>query len=171
MTLRAGRESAIRRTCAAGALVLLLATSCTPAPKTASASSSPLPREAGAVDRLAYSGHWEFVHGRRDGRYLGRSARSYHPGDALTVIYDGEGFRLFGVAGPNGGVGTVVLPGQSSQQISFYSPQRRPHVLLYTSPRMNSGMHSAGVVVTRPLKRERGYVNIDEVQIVGQGLL
>ncbi len=98
---------------------------------------------------------------------MGRSARSYHPGDALTMIFNGEGFRLYGVSGPNGGIGTIVVPGRPSRQISFYSAQRRPHVLLYTSPRLKPGVHSAGVVVTHPANRERGYVNIDEVQIVG----
>jgi hypothetical protein len=89
----------------------------------------------------------------------------------LTVIYRGEGFRLYGVCGPNGGVGTVVIPGRPSQQVSFYSPQRRAHVLIYASPRMNSGEHSAAVVVTTPPGGKRGYVNIDDVEFFGQSTL
>jgi hypothetical protein len=132
---------------------------------------SAVPRSSRDFSRFSYAGRWEFVHHPRDGRTMNRSARSYHAGDTLTLLYDGEGFRLYGISGPNGGVGTVVLPGQPPAQISFYAPGRHAHVLMYASPPLKPGVHSAAIVVTRPRLKRRGYVNIDEVQVYGHASL
>jgi hypothetical protein len=122
--------------------------------------------EGGAINHLAYSGHWEFVRGRHDGRFAGESARSFHAGDALTLIYQGEAFRVFGVTGPNGGQGEIIIPGMTPQTVDFRSARRRTHVLIYASPPATPGVHSAGLVVTRAGDGLRGYVNVDEVQVL-----
>jgi hypothetical protein len=112
-----------------------------------------------ALRDLSYSGRWEFVRNRSDGRFAGRSA-SFHAGDALTVLFDGEGLRIYGVTGPNGGVGTVVVPGLPAEKISFYSARRATHVLLYSSPRMPAGIRRTDPRWQRrfigPASRSRG---------------
>jgi hypothetical protein len=152
---------------AAGALLLCCSIGCQGAQTGTPADVAPPPGNH-VFSRLSFAGRWEFVRNRHDGRYKNSSARSFHPGDTLTLIYDGAGFRVYGVSGPNGGIGTVVVPGQPPAQVSFYSRQRRAHVLLYTSPPLAPGVHSAGVVVTRLTGKKRGYVNVDQIQVYGE---
>jgi hypothetical protein len=139
-------------------------------------SAGPPPRtleiagdERGAgFERLWYSGHWAFVRDERDGRYRGGSARSFHPGDAVSFLFRGRGFRVYGVTGPTGGDAVVVIPGKKPQSIAFYSPGKRVHALLYASPRLPSAAHSASLVVAPPpaAHPRRRYVNVDDVEII-----
>jgi hypothetical protein len=115
---------------------------------------------SGELDHISYAGHWEMVRNRHDGRFHGASARSFHTSDALTLLFDGDQFRVYGIAGPNGGQGTVVMSGQRAATISFHSPVKRVHALLFESPRFGPGIHSASIVVVA------GYVNIDAVEII-----
>ncbi len=113
--------------------------------------------------QLQFDGHWEIVRNRNDGRFAGASARSYHPGDAMIVQLDGAGFRIFGITGPNGGHGIIVLADKPDRIVDFYSPQKHTDVLLYTSP--PGRYRFAALVVSRAHDpRSRGtYVNVDNV--------
>ncbi len=114
-----------------------------------------------------YSGRWEFVRNLRDGRFRGTSARSFHTGDSLSFIFAGSRFRVYGVTGPKGGDGVLSIVGAPTTLISFYSPVKRTHALLYTSPRLPNGVHAAAIVVagSHEPKSHGAYVNIDSVEI------
>jgi galactosylceramidase len=117
---------------------------------------------------MRFNGHWEVVHGRTDGRFAGASARSFHPGDSLEFTVDGSGFRIFGVTGPTGGHAVVLLADRAPHTIDFYSPAKRTHVLLYTSPALPPGDHTAAVVIVpkRDPQSLGNYVNIDVVDVI-----
>ncbi len=114
-----------------------------------------------------FSGRWEIVHGRRDGRFRGTSARSFHTGDSLSFIFSGNRFRMYGVTGPKGGDGVLSIVGAPTTLISFYSPKKHTHALVYTSPFLSDGVHAAAIVVAGSHEpRSRGtYVNVDGLQI------
>lgn len=114
-----------------------------------------------------FSGRWEFVRGRRDGRFRGTSARSFHTGDSLSFIFSGNRFRIYGVTGPKGGDGVLSIVGAPTTLISFYSPKKHTHALVYTSPFLSDGVHAAAIVVAGSHEpRSRGtYVNVDGLQI------
>ncbi len=119
------------------------------------------------IHKLSYSGRWEFVSNRRDGRYEGASARSYHVGDSVTLVFEGNHLRIYGVTGPNGGSGTILIAGQPARALSFYSPAKVTHRLVFDSGKLKGDLQSAGLVVTAPGGgRRTGYVNIDEVEVL-----
>jgi hypothetical protein len=116
---------------------------------------------------VKYAGTWEFVSNQNDGRFQGESARSFHSGDSITVVFSGNRFRLYGIRGRNGGVASVIIPGRSPARINFYAPVKETHVLLYDSGPLNGLIQTAGIVVTTPPPpRQEGYVNIDEMEAV-----
>lgn len=114
-----------------------------------------------------FSGRWEIVRGRHDGRFRGTSARSFHTGDSLSFIFAGNRFRLYGVTGPKGGDGVLSIVGAPTTLISFYTPKKRTHVLLYTSPLLSDGAHAAAIVVSgsHEARSHGNYVNIDGLEI------
>lgn len=123
------------------------------------------------LDTASFTGRWDFVHGRHDGRFRGGSVRSFHPGDCISFIFSGGQFHIYGVSGPKGGYALVTIPGTKSRTISFYSPVKRTHALLYVSPTFSPGIHSAALVV-EPSGESRSlgtYVNVDELEIVKSG--
>lgn len=123
------------------------------------------------LDTASLTGRWEFVRNRRDGRFGGGSVRSFHAGDCISFIFSGGQFYIYGVSGPRGGYALVSIPGVKSRTISFYSPVKRTHALLYVSPTFSPGIHSAALVV-EPAREPRSlktYVNVDELEIVKPG--
>lgn len=114
-----------------------------------------------------FSGRWETVRGRRDGRLRGTSARSFHTGDSLSFIFAGNGFRLYGVTGPKGGDGVLSVVGAPTTLVSFYAARKHTHALLYTSPQLSDGVHAAAIVVSGSHEpRSHGnYVNVDGIEI------
>jgi hypothetical protein len=116
------------------------------------------------LDGAVYAGRWEFISKRTDGRYRGWSARSFHEGDSITVIFFGRRLRIFGVTGKNGGNALIVLPGKPMKDAYFTSSKKKTHQLVYDSGTLPDRFHSASVVVFNPPKR-RGYVNVDEIEI------
>ncbi len=114
---------------------------------------------------VRYAGKWEFISHRGDGRFQGESARSFHSGDSITVVFSGSRLRIYGIRGRNGGMATVVVPSKSAAQINFYAPVKQTHVLLYDSGPLKGAIQTAGIVVTAPPPPRRvGYVNIDELE-------
>lgn len=151
-----------------GAVLMLGSASCSS--DDSSPATAPTPgRHVAAFTRLLYSGRWERVRGRHDGRYLGGSLRSYRSGDALTLVYDGDMFQVFGVVGSNGGRCRITIPGQPPQTADFYSPIPITHQLVYTSPNLGPGLHSATIVVTDAKTGGSGYVNVDEIRVLTIG--
>jgi hypothetical protein len=130
---------------------------------------------AGAVALLAaaaaptldvrFDGRWQAVAGINDGRLNGRSTRTYHPGDTVNITFDGAGLDVYGITGPNGGYAALIFPPKPDLTLDFYSPQKRAHVLLYSSPGMTREPHVATIVVLRTHDpRSSGtYVNVDEI--------
>ena len=121
------------------------------------------------ADRVSYGGRWEIV--ARGGNLPGRvSARSFHTGDSITIVYRGEGVRLFGITGPQGGGGVVVLPGFPPVNVNFYASKRALRRLVYVSPALAAGVHSLSIVVAPRSSAKygrRGYVNIDGIEVAG----
>ena len=147
------------------------------APSPSPASATPMPRSdvgisalqkgGGELRHISYKGRWEFVSNRKDGRYAGASARSFHAGDSMTIVFVGDRIRIYGVTGPNGGRGSVIIPGRPARVVSFYSPQKRTHRLIYDSGRLNGTVQSAGVVVmAASAVHPTGYVNVDEIEVM-----
>jgi hypothetical protein len=117
------------------------------------------------LNHFWYSGRWERVTGRRDGRYEGASIRSYKPGDMASIMFYGRRFYLHGVDGPKGGSATLALDGQI-RNITFLAPAKRMAVA-YDSGVLREGLHSVVIVVgTKPKgAAPNGYVNIDYARI------
>ena len=167
----------MKRTAAALALVVLSACSrnesaqpTNPSPgvtATTAAVAMSAHVRAENVLTVKYAGRWEFVNHRRDGRFRGDSVRSFHEGDAITIVFAGNRLRIYGIRGRNGGVGSIVVPGKPPVNVDFYAPQKQTHVLLYDSGRLRGGIQTAGIVVATPRSpRTRGYVNIDEMEAI-----
>jgi hypothetical protein len=118
-----------------------------------------------ALDHFSYSGRWERVTGRRDGRYAGTSFRTFRPGDTASFMFYGRRFRLHGVDGPKGGSATLALDGQL-HSISFFARSKRM-AAAYDSGLLPEGLHSVVIVVgTKPKGvAPTGYVNIDYARI------
>jgi hypothetical protein len=122
---------------------------------------------AGAIAppvRLEFDGHWEIVRGRHDGRFGDASARSFHPGDAMIMQLSGTGFRIFGITGPNGGRGIVLLADRPDREIDFYSPYKRTDVVVYTSPPGRYRFAALVVARTHDARSRGTYVNVDNVE-------
>lgn len=142
-------------------VVLSLAAGC--------ASGQSTARQADDIDdaSLHYVGHWQHVRGRSDGRYSGTSSRSFHPGDYIVYTYQGSGFVLYGVSGPNGGNADVAIDGTFYGTAHFYSPRMQTHNVVFETPQLPEGTHTFGLVVARtPEYVHRNYVNIDSIQVL-----
>jgi hypothetical protein len=120
------------------------------------------------LDTASFKGRWEAVYEQHDGRFQGSSVRSFHSGDCISFLFSGRQFRIYGVSGPRGGYALVSMPGTKNATVSFYSPQKRTHALLYESPAFSQGIHSAALVVEglRAPRSLGAYVNVDELEIV-----
>src|ERR1700722_13772152 len=100
-------------------------------------------------DRFVYEGHWEHLTARRDGRSVGTSSRSFHPGDRAVVWFSGTQIRLYGVVGPKGGYANVELDGNpQDERPDFYAPTIHPGVLLYISPVLEQREHILAITVS-----------------------
>ena len=123
-------------------------------------------------DRFAYEGHWEHVTVRRDGRSLGTSSRSFHPGDRAVVWFSGTQIRLYGVVGPKGGYANVALDGNpQDERPDFYAPAVHPGVLLYVSPMLELREHVLAITVSgvRDARGHGDYVNVDDAAVTSAG--
>lgn len=117
-------------------------------------------------NHFQYSGKWEHLRGRRDGRYAGTSSRSYHIGDSAVLTFDGSRVLLYGVNGPNGGEATVAIDGQFFGLSSFHAPHKRTGVLVFASPKLAAGPHALGLVISgSSAAHSRAYINIDYARI------
>ncbi len=117
-----------------------------------------------SANQFLYSGRWERVRGRRDGRHAGTSTRSFAPGDTVSLFYFGRRCELFGVAGPQGGPATLV--DGTFHTIDFYARSVQTKSV-YLSPWMPDGPHTMTVTVGVQQKgsARNGYVNIDYARI------
>jgi hypothetical protein len=114
------------------------------------------------ADEFAFDGRWEHVRGLIDGRFHGASSRSFHPGAAATLTFDGSFVRLFGIVGPGGGRGLVEIDGGRERHIAnFTAPQKRPNVVVFASGTLPPGHHRLRVAVLPAADGTRGgYVNL-----------
>ncbi len=120
------------------------------------------------LERFHYTGRWEHLRAMNDGRAGGTSTRSPFLGSSFAVAFRGRRFRVYGVTGPKGGHGVLALDRNvEAAVLDFYSPRKRAHALLYSSPRLDAALHSVSVIVDG--KRDRAsrgtYVNVDSVEI------
>jgi hypothetical protein len=125
-------------------------------------------RTGPGFERFRYEGRWERVLGRHDGRDAGTSTRSPYAGNIFGLGFIGYRFRIYGVAGPNGGRGMLALDGRTKVgTLDFFTPRKRTHMLLYTSPVLKQGIHwvSVSVAATRDPHSRGTYVNVDSVQV------
>lgn len=115
---------------------------------------------------IVFTGHWQLVKNRRDGRYEGSSSRSFHVGDAMTFIFSGRRFCVYGVRGSNGGSAEILIPGRPPQVVEFYAPSKQVHRLIFDSGLLPGRVQSATLSVIAPKDgRPRGYANVEEVAI------
>ena len=117
-----------------------------------------------SVNGFRYFGHWEHVSKRNDGRALGTSSRSFHPGDLAIVTFDGTQVRLYGVLGVKGGYALASIDRRPMKEpIDFYAPGVRTGSLVYTSPVLPQGVHTLALAVAGEHQKQStgGFVNID----------
>lgn len=120
------------------------------------------------VGKIHYSGRWERVGGRVDGRDEGTSTRSFHVGDNFALAFDGYRLRVYGVVGPKGGHAILGIDDVVNlATLDFFAPTKRTHALLYTSPVLADGIHVAALIIDpgRDRRSRGGYVNVDSLAI------
>jgi hypothetical protein len=160
----------LRATCAVLVAGAMLLSGC--AERHAAATQKPAGRTIIVDDRdvgtstnqFMYSGRWETVRGRHDGRHDGTSTRSFRPGDTMTLSYFGRRCELFGVVGPGGGAATVV--DGTIHTIDFHARAKQMK-RVYVSPLLPEGPHTMVVTVGVLPKglAPNGFVNIDYARI------
>lgn len=149
----------------AGSVLVAALSGCGHGSSDVRAQATPVSSEPTPLLSVRYTGKWEFISHRHDGRFEGKSVRSFHSGDTITVVFSGTRFRIYGIRGANGGLASVVVPGKPPAQINFYAPATKTHVLLYDSGTLNGTIQTAGIVVGTPAPpRRTGYVNIDQIE-------
>ena len=114
---------------------------------------------------MLFTGKWELVRNRPDGRFDGSSSRSFHAGDTITLVFSGQRFRIYGVRGKNGGKGEILVSGRPSQTVDFYAPTKVVHSLVFDSGDLPGTIQTASLSVLKPEGRDHGYVNVEEVEI------
>ena len=117
-------------------------------------------------DTFTYDGHWEHVHGLRDGRRFGTSSRSFRPGDTATFSFPGRFVILFGIVGPGGGKATIEIDdGRERGTVSFHGRAKKLSALVYESSMMPAGAHRVKITVINSAhargSSHGGYVNLD----------
>jgi hypothetical protein len=122
------------------------------------------------LDRFRYSGRWEKVDGRDDGRSQGTSTRSFHAGDVASLAFSGTQIRLYGVLGLKGGDALVSIDGAPPEKIHFGAASIKANALVYTSPVLDPSVHTLTIVVgDRPESPgARGFVNVDSAVVTNE---
>lgn len=153
-----------------GVVGLALLAACTSShPQNARTSSIDDAQIGRASAHFDYTGEWEHISGRRDGRLDGTSSRSRHAGDSLIIPFSGSALRIYGVRGPNGGNATVAIDGKYLGVANFFAPQKQAHALVFASPPLAEGNHVFGLLVAGdPREPHRLYVNVDSAEVLHQ---
>jgi hypothetical protein len=114
-------------------------------------------------ERFTYVGSWEHIKNMRDGRSEGTSARSYQVGASAYFQFLGERLEIFGVKGRTGGYAELRIDGSTYGLLHFYSPKKEAGALIYSSPVLEPGTHTAEIIVAEPPEGypKRRYVNLD----------
>ena len=114
---------------------------------------------------ILFTGHWELVRNRADGRFDGSSSRSFHVGDTMTLIFTGRRFYIYGIRGRNGGKGEMLISGRTPQTVDFRAATKQVHRLVFDSGDLPGTVQAATLSVLQPDGRPHGYVNVEEVEI------
>jgi len=117
---------------------------------------------AGGV-QLFYSGSWQHVRGKFDGRDGGTSSRSFRVGSEVSFQFHGQRFDIFGIRGSNGGYADVIVDGSPAGTMSFVAKHKMVGALVYASRALDEGPHWVQIFVIAPPNGsgKRGFVNID----------
>jgi hypothetical protein len=120
-----------------------------------------------ALNQFRYTGHWESVAGRLDGRSLGTSTRSFHASDLASISFRGAQIRLYGIVGPKGGDALITVDGRDPRLVTFHGPRVSPGALVYTSPSLEPAVHTLTIFVTGKdgARRRPGFVNVDSAVV------
>jgi hypothetical protein len=118
---------------------------------------------AGSGQQLFYTGSWQHVRGKFDGRDQGTSSRSFRVGAELSFQFRGDRFSIFGIRGPNGGYADVIVDGSPAGTMSFVAKQKTVGARVYASRPLDAGAHWVQIFVVAPPdgSGKRGFVNID----------
>lgn len=114
---------------------------------------------------IVFTGNWQLIRDRSDGRFDGSSSRSFHVGDTMTLIFTGRRFCIYGIRGKNGGKGQVLVSGRPPQTIDFHAATKEVHRLLFDSGDLPGRVQTASLSVLQPAGRLHGYVNVEEVEV------
>jgi hypothetical protein len=114
-----------------------------------------------------YTGSWQHVRGRFDGRSHGTSSRSFRVGSEASFPFRGERFEIFGIRGPNGGYASVLVDGSPAGTISFFAKHKQVSARVYASSKLDEGAHEVQIDVITPPNgsAKRRFVNIDGAAI------
>jgi hypothetical protein len=94
---------------------------------------------------ILFTGRWELVRNRADGRFDGSSSRSFHVGDTITLIFAGRRFCIYGVRGRNGGAGEILVSGRSPRTVDFHAEAKEVHRLVFDSGDLPGTVQSASL--------------------------
>lgn len=120
-----------------------------------------------SLAHVAYSGRWEHLRGRRDGRFDGTSSRSYYARASLVVPFSGSAVRVYGVRGPNGGNAAIAIDGRYYGSANFFAPRKQVHALVFESPQLHRTVHTLGLLVRGDTTgSHRAYVNLDSIEVL-----
>lgn len=114
---------------------------------------------------FGYSGNW--IYCAQNGAFNADNHYSEKVGDTVTVTFEGEMLRWYGTKAPAHGIMAVSVDGGEEALIDCYSGVRTDNILLYSTPALNSGVHTVTVRVTgeKNPAATNAYVNADRVQI------
>ena len=82
------------------------------------------------------------------GDYLGQNQYSVHAGDYATLTVNGTGIDLYGIVGPNFGIGTVSVDGAAPTTVDYYAAAGRGDQLVYSKQGLSPGSHTLVLTVT-----------------------
>jgi hypothetical protein len=120
--------------------------------------------------QLFYSGSWQHVRGKFDGRDGGTSSRSFRVGSEVSFQFRGERFDIFGIRGSNGGYANVIVDGSPAGTMSFVAKHKTIGALVYASRPLAEGRHWVQIFVVASPAGKRGFVNIDRAEFGSRSL-
>ncbi|GAC1523500.1 MAG: hypothetical protein NVS2B8_06040 [Vulcanimicrobiaceae bacterium] len=114
-----------------------------------------------------HSPDWELVVGRHDGRFHGKSIRSFRSGARARLDFYGARMRLYGIVGRGGGTGIVKIDGRIASMADFRANGKLTHRRVFESATLALGRHQLVVEVAASMPNEHArFVNLDGIEIV-----
>jgi hypothetical protein len=122
-------------------------------------------------NQFNYVGGWNSNYDPNGAPYLNTNSWSRNVNDTVSFAFNGTQVELYGVKGPNHGIGAVSIDGGSETMVDFYGP-RQGNVVVWTSPTLAPGPHTLRLRVTgsKNPSSSDSYVVPDRIDIISKNL-